>query len=83
MKKFVLILVCVLISYAGIYAWAIYRFPKFVYECTANPIDREMFNNPEKLNSAEKKVFLSKTYSCVSEKQTLVERFVVNTPTKW
>ena len=83
MKKFLIISILALTSYAGIYSWAMYRFPGFVYECTANPIDREMFRNPEKYTSEEKKIFLSRTYECVKEKQTWLERIIVKAPTKW
>lgn len=83
MKKIILISILTAISYAGIYFYAMYRFPGFVYECTSNPIDRDMFKNPKNYTSEEIKVFLSKTYNCVNEKQTWVERIVVSAPTKW
>lgn len=82
MKKFLLVSILALASYAGIYSWAILRVPEFSSECTANPIDREMLENPKKHSTEELIKFRSRFWGCVRQKQTWIERIIVTVP-KW
>lgn len=80
MKRLLFIAILSVISYAGIYSWALLRVPQFVSECPASPKDKGMLENPHNLSSIEQAKFSFKTWACVKDKQSWIEHIVVDLP---